>query len=478
MSSPHHGGDNPEKEVSRNEALETLLNDEDLADLTLQGKDGVLVHANRCMLAARSSVFRRMLFGEFSESDSSIVTVDYHSEVLKAIVQYIYTDDSKIFHKKCDADLARTVVSLIDAANFFNLGKLRRKAQKWAFTSMQQHPFIAGVFLDECSSLCSGGFGPEEEYALNTIRSFPSAMLQDGSALFSLNPATMEQLMQDEKIEADEYTLFLLLEAWSKATPPAGYTRRHEPPSSSTDDERDFSWQENRKDIAMSLVKHIRLDRIDPSSLSSTVFNSGLVSTEHLLDAYRTQALSAERQYGVTYKLQRYNSRPVWQRTCESLFTSSYDKHEVELLQVSSLTRGVHRWKIRIEAVCPKGVWLGLASTAIPLKANEWLGSQKGGWVYGSTGVICHDDSARNRQEDVDKGGNPPFGAGSEVCMTLDLSADCGGTLSASVDENPSVLLFSGLLSHLMQHEGAGGFVPAVSLKRPGCVRILEMSSV
>ena len=467
----------PEKEISRNEALETLLSDEDLSDLCLQGKDGVLVHANRCLLAARSSIFRRMLFGEFSERDSSIVTVDYHSNVLRAIVQYIYTDDCSVFHQKCDADLARTVVSLIDASNFFNLSKLRRKAQKWACNSMQQHPFIAGVFLDECSSLCSGGFGFEEDYAMNTIRSFPAAMLQNESALHSLRPGTIELLMQDEKIEADEYTLFLLLQAWSKATPPRGSL-----PGNSNKDE---SWQEDRKEIAIDLIRHLRLDRIDPSSLSTTVFQSGLVSTEKLLEAYRTQALSAERQYGVTYKLQRYNSRPVWQRTGDSLFTSSYEKHEVELLQVSALTRGIHRWKVRIEAICPKGVWLGLASTAVPLKANEWLGSQKGGWVYGSEkGVVCHDDSARDRQhhqhrqEEVDNGGNPPFGAGSEVSMTLDLNADCGGTLSASVDDNPSVVLFSGLLSHLMQHEGAGGFVPAVSLKRPGCVRILEMSSV
>ena len=40
--------------ITRKQAFSSLLTDEELSDITLRGTDGTLVHANRCMLAARS----------------------------------------------------------------------------------------------------------------------------------------------------------------------------------------------------------------------------------------------------------------------------------------------------------------------------------------------------------------------------------------------------------------------------------------
>ena len=40
--------------ITRKQAFYSLLTDEELSDITLRGTDGTLVHANRCMLAARS----------------------------------------------------------------------------------------------------------------------------------------------------------------------------------------------------------------------------------------------------------------------------------------------------------------------------------------------------------------------------------------------------------------------------------------
>ena len=45
---------NPDK-ITRKQAFRALLTDEELSDITLHGKDGSIVHANRCMLASRSS---------------------------------------------------------------------------------------------------------------------------------------------------------------------------------------------------------------------------------------------------------------------------------------------------------------------------------------------------------------------------------------------------------------------------------------
>jgi hypothetical protein len=83
--------------VTLAEALKALLlTKEELSDLTLKGKDGSTVRANRAMLAARSPVFHRMLYGQFSEAEQSVVELGYTGDVLKEIVEYIHTDTALI----------------------------------------------------------------------------------------------------------------------------------------------------------------------------------------------------------------------------------------------------------------------------------------------------------------------------------------------------------------------------------------------
>lgn len=50
-----------EEEINYMEAMKNILTDETLHDVILEGTDGVKIHANRVMLAARSKVFHRML---------------------------------------------------------------------------------------------------------------------------------------------------------------------------------------------------------------------------------------------------------------------------------------------------------------------------------------------------------------------------------------------------------------------------------
>ena len=74
---------NNNTEITLQEAWRTVLNDEALSDVTFEANDGVQVHANRGLLAARSKVFRSMLFGEFMEAKKgTVVRVGYDSRVL------------------------------------------------------------------------------------------------------------------------------------------------------------------------------------------------------------------------------------------------------------------------------------------------------------------------------------------------------------------------------------------------------------
>jgi hypothetical protein len=56
------------KGITLKRALEALYCDEELSDVKFEGTDGGIVPANSGILAARSPVFRSLLFGNFSEA--------------------------------------------------------------------------------------------------------------------------------------------------------------------------------------------------------------------------------------------------------------------------------------------------------------------------------------------------------------------------------------------------------------------------
>jgi hypothetical protein len=126
------------------------------------------------------------------------------------------------------------------------------------------------------------------------------------------------------------------------------------------------------------------------------------------------------------------------------------------------MTSGIHTWGIVVEEYC-KHVWLGVTSTVDQSCTQGWLGSQEGAWVYGTDGRACHNG--------VKIGEHTPFGEGSTVTFTLDLTKR--GTLSAAVDEHPASLLCSDMLSGLDDQQPKPRFVPAASLKHPARVRFL-----
>lgn len=123
-------------ETTRDEAMQNLLTSSRYADITLKGTDGIAVHANRCLLASRSKVFDKMLYGQFSEASTAVVELPYTGEVLKSLVSYIYTDKSELLKEGEDTveedTLASTIVALIDAATYYELPVLRLKAEEFA----------------------------------------------------------------------------------------------------------------------------------------------------------------------------------------------------------------------------------------------------------------------------------------------------------------------------------------------------------
>lgn len=293
------------EEFSLEDVLTTLLTDDTLSDILLQGNDGEKVAANRCILACRSDVFKRMLFNTSSSGTShDILRVNYDGDVVQALVDYIYTDDADILtaaaeSMSCNAALAKTLVFLTDAALHFGLPGLVRKTEEVGCQLMEENNHLACSFMETCRNIGSRlNSSCLLEKALQIIRANPTSILNN-EGLASLGSAVLEEIVSDNDIEADELSLFYLIKAWYDS-----YCNSIMKP--------DNMRKESRRTVAAKLAEHIRYENIDPNLLTSAVSSSGLVPEKRLNEAYKAQALRAVSRNGETsYGRSRYQSSIV-----------------------------------------------------------------------------------------------------------------------------------------------------------------------
>jgi hypothetical protein len=107
--------------------LVAALTNEEIYDMTLQGNDGAKIPAFRFLLSARSKVFQKMLCGNFKESDTSNIPLDYSSATIQRIVHYCCTDEVMEPLEGCSEEKVRAMVCLRCAANYFELKDLEDK---------------------------------------------------------------------------------------------------------------------------------------------------------------------------------------------------------------------------------------------------------------------------------------------------------------------------------------------------------------
>ncbi|CAM0877015.1 unnamed protein product [Alopecurus aequalis] len=106
--------------------LGDLLKNEDAADLTFQ-VGGQRFPAHRCVLAARSSVFKAQLLGTMKESSGSPIEIhDMEAHVFKSLLHFIYTDTMPHVPESAESrgDLVMAGHLLV-AADRYNIGKLK-----------------------------------------------------------------------------------------------------------------------------------------------------------------------------------------------------------------------------------------------------------------------------------------------------------------------------------------------------------------
>ena len=306
-------------EISRDEAIQSLLSDESISDFKLEGNDGSVI-ANKAMLAARSPVFRKLLFEkgtkETEEHDDEVkntrdgkLKVDYSSQVMKAIVEYIYTDNATVLegddnNNKDIKSLVPTIVALVDAATYFQLPKLCSKAEDYVTTLLSQNPLIAIPIMVACRAHGTA-VSVVEGLCHNKIRSSPRVFLQTNTSeeyhLKMLSMKQIESLLQDGLFEGDELTLFFILQAWAEKG-----TNNETFGDGKEEEKKEEISTTSRSDNARELAKHIQFEKVDPVELAELVSPSRLVPMEQLSRAYEAQALMARRKCDITYNSPRF----------------------------------------------------------------------------------------------------------------------------------------------------------------------------
>jgi hypothetical protein len=482
--------------------------DSSFCDIELIGTDGERVAVHRTILAARSKVFETLLYGKFSEASKPSASLGYSGYVLRMIAEYCYTDHIKLLDGDCATDKIALVCQLAAAADYFHLPHLCQKITAWARSKMDEDTRIAWSFL-----IFGDKFEINGELSDCTmtriITNFAEAMKDPSHVPFAdLGPSVLESILSDERLgrvlsedqmaPIEEIQLFQFVARWvhveessadeSKEMSPVLHRKRKAIACMTVDSSTAEEAQNDctmvtpvqgdrtstaggahlgRRSVASDLIRnHIRLQHIKPSDLRNVVEQSGLVSDELLLEAYRAQAINAQTKGSFCIKTTRV---PCWEsgENPSHDFECSSEGCKTELLECGGMKTGVYIWSIRVIEICYSAyVGVGLKdsreSTTL-IDRTRWLGNQENGWAYGRGGTAIHFSR-------INLHTFPKYDKGDVITFTLDLTDR--GSLHARVGSGAEGCLFDDMLMD-GDEKVDRSFVPAVSLTDPGKVRFL-----
>jgi hypothetical protein len=222
------------------------------------------------------------------------------------------------------------------------------------------------------------------------------------------------------------------------------------------------------------MTSHLHLAEIDPTKLSTLVTSSGLVTTDQLCEAYKTQALRYQKGFRTSY-YDRWRAPPVWKASGTTIVSREGSENTpdgpiivtasgtetmvcgnnctFDSLQCPLMESGVHKWSIKILEGTGHG--FGVISTQ-------------------DRGCSLYEDYALREERN---GPGPDFrpieGLSFKVDTIVSFTLDLGGfhgILTASINGQTPVEIFSDLHIDL---EGFDGFVPSVYVVTEGRVEFL-----
>eukprot|EP00980_Cylindrotheca_fusiformis_P006424 scaffold1375_cov137-Cylindrotheca_fusiformis.AAC.13 len=247
------------------------INDEEMSDVSLIGHDGE-VHANRFVLAARSKVLKKMLYGPFLESQSRQLPFhSYEKLILEAIVEYCCKNEIPKFrlyiHR--NALSARRLVRLFKAADFLQLTGLAKLVAQMAHNLTTRFPPLACAVYDEAD------FDTKvSNDSLLLIQCRPYVTLppnsECGGGIDQLSENKIISIYKDKEVKAGELFLFEMLQQW-----------------------KNLSECDNADEVAKACAAFIQLENIEPQDLLGIVMKAECCPERKITEAITRQALRA-----------------------------------------------------------------------------------------------------------------------------------------------------------------------------------------
>lgn len=215
---------------SISEALCSIFGDEEVSDVILQGCDGGTVVAVKAILASRSTMFRRMFFGDNSNKSSFvpkkepgekevIVFDDWDCRILHLVVEYCYTDTCSAMKSQPTEEIARVMATLRIASKSFKLPGLLDKIRQWVWKQISRYPAIACAMVDE-------GMRNDDvdELALQTLQlKTRAALLPDpkavGSGVLALSKPGLLFVLRTLEETTSHHLLLQIIERWVDFSP-------------------------------------------------------------------------------------------------------------------------------------------------------------------------------------------------------------------------------------------------------------------
>jgi len=236
-----------------------------------------------------------MLYGEFRETSSREVRLNYTGAVLRVVVEFCFTDDGNASHHfdgLMPESFVRSLVRVSAAAHYFDIPHLETDVFKELTNMIVELPSLACVVYDESINIGN----PVEalsRMAEKKIQTQPGSCLlpvkKNVGGVRSLGESLLVKVVFDKQSTISEFEKFQCLQQWAER----GSKGLVQGTEGTSKVESELS--EEISTTITNLAKQLDLSRIPVSELTSVVEQSHLVTRDDLYQAYRAQALCAGR---------------------------------------------------------------------------------------------------------------------------------------------------------------------------------------
>jgi hypothetical protein len=243
----------------------TLCVFDEEAGVSIPGRPPLRIHAHRALLSVTSEPFRAMFTGDFAESRTKEVQIrEVSADAFRKLIEYVYT--GRILLTSDD------VMAVLAVSNRFDVPEVKSHCEAYIEESIDKD--------NVCSLLEAAKLHDSEE-----LRRRCEDVLLDAASevlatdeIFHIKESTWLELLQNDRLAADEIDIFRALIRWGKHV----------------------AQGRSLEDVLAKLLPHVRYVLIQPKQLRNYVAELHVVPEKLLLDAALYLLAPHENEMGST----------------------------------------------------------------------------------------------------------------------------------------------------------------------------------